>query len=176
MRNELDRTRTSQALLLAVSCMLSSWGAAAEDRGAPPPPPPPIEVILEENADRLGLDPAVSQQIEAISIESRQRGEVIRGRLHAAHDQMRALLSQENPEEEAVMRQADTIGELETEARKDRLLGMLRVRALLTPKQREELVRIHEERRAERPRRGRRGPPPHGPPDGHPPPPPGFPP
>jgi hypothetical protein len=43
------------------------------------------------------------------------------------------------------MKQAEAIGELELEERKNRLRATLRIRALLTPEQREELVRIREE-------------------------------
>ena len=57
---------------------------------------------------------------------------------------MRALLSQEVPDEAAVMRQADAIGALELAARKQRLQVMLRIRALLTPAQRQELMRLQE--------------------------------
>jgi hypothetical protein len=57
---------------------------------------------------------------------------------------MRALLSQEGPNEAAVMQQADAIGALELAARKQRLQVMLRIRALLTPAQRQELIRLQE--------------------------------
>jgi Spy/CpxP family protein refolding chaperone len=51
------------------------------------------------------------------------------------------------------MQQAEKIGALETDLQKQRLHTMLRIRALLTPEQRDELVKIHEERRG-RHRRG----------------------
>jgi hypothetical protein len=57
---------------------------------------------------------------------------------------MRALLSQEEPNEAAVMQQADTIGALELAALKQLLHVMLRIRALLTPAQRQELSRLQE--------------------------------
>jgi len=64
---------------------------------------------------------------------------------------MRALLSQELPDEAAVMQQADTIDALELTERKNRLQAMLRIRALLTPAQRQELIRrqgeLHSRRR-----------------------------
>ncbi len=47
------------------------------------------------------------------------------------------------------MRQAERIGAAKTELKKERLRTMLSIRALLTPEQRRELVRIHEEMRAE---------------------------
>ncbi len=75
------------------------------------------------------------------------------------------LLSQDDPDEAAVMQQAETIGKVETEMHKHRLSTLLAVRALLTPEQRAELTRIREEMRGEGRGRGgwRRGP---GPPPG----------
>ena len=75
---------------------------------------------------------------------------------------MRKLLDQEAPDLNGILRQADRIGAIETELNKLRLRTMLRIRGLLTPEQRQELVRIHEERRRERG---------HGDPPGPPPPP-----
>jgi hypothetical protein len=48
------------------------------------------------------------------------------------------------------MKQAEAIGELELEERKNRLRATLRIRALLTPEQREELVQIRKEERGRR--------------------------
>ena len=66
----------------------------------------------------------------------------------ARHREMRALLDQPEPGIDAVMRQAERIGAVETELQKRRLRTLLEIRGLLTPVQREELVRIHAERRA----------------------------
>jgi Spy/CpxP family protein refolding chaperone len=60
------------------------------------------------------------------------------------------------------MQWADRVGAAETELKKQRLRTMLEVRALLSPEQRQKLVKIFEERRARR----------HGFGDGPPPPPP----
>jgi Spy/CpxP family protein refolding chaperone len=51
-----------------------------------------------------------------------------------------------------VMEKAEAIGGAETALQKERLRTMLAIRALLTPEQRRELVRIHEEFRAEHPK------------------------
>jgi len=110
--------------------------------------------LIEQHADQLGLDDETLDAIQEIVKVSRKRGKVLRGDLHAAHEVMRSLLSQEVPDESAVMQQAEVIGALELEARKNRLRAMLQIRALLTPGQREELVRIRE---ASGPRK-RRGP------------------
>jgi Spy/CpxP family protein refolding chaperone len=66
---------------------------------------------------------------------------------------MRALLSQELPDEAAVMQQADAIGALELAERKNRLQAILQIRAVLTPAQRQELIRrwgeLHSRRRSD---------------------------
>ncbi len=127
-----------------------------------------MDRLLEEHAERLGLDSDTREQIQSITTTSRMEGDEIRDRLHALHGEMRTLLSQENPDEAQVMEQAERVGLLEIEARQHRLRGMLRVRALLTPEQREELVRIHDERKRTRGERHSPGdypgPPKHGPP------------
>ncbi len=171
-RARSGRRVRATAVAVALLTLGLAAGASGEERWPRPPPPPggppgppphhrggppPIERVLERNAERLGLDPATEAEIRAISSASRAEGERIRASLDAAHRTMRALLSQDAPAEAEVMRQAEQIGALETEAQKSRLRAMLRIRSLLTPEQRAVLVEIHEERRA---RRGeRRGPP-----------------
>ena len=135
-----------------------------------------MDRVLERHAERLGLDAATQAEIETLSEESRAARRASQERLRVLHDEMRALLAVEVPDEAGVMAQAERIGAAEVELEKHRLRSMIRIRALLTPEQREELVRIHAEnegRRGER-REGRR-PPRHGPRrDGDRPPPPRF--
>ena len=100
--------------------------------------------FITEYAERLGLDQETLAAIRTIVEASRAHGETLRTELQQAYVQMRALLSQEVPDEAAVMRQADAIGALELAARKQRLQVMLRIRALLTPAQRQELIRLQE--------------------------------
>jgi Spy/CpxP family protein refolding chaperone len=119
-------------------------------RGHGPPPGPPPERFIEEHAERLGLSDETLETLREIVDESRGRGRALRVELRYAHEKMRELLSQEEPDESAVMKQAEAIGELELEERKNRLRATLRIRALLTPEQREELVRIREEERGRR--------------------------
>lgn len=117
--------------------------------------PPPMERVLERHAERLGLDDETRERIGAISDETHAAAEPLLEQLHELREQLHEALSAETPEESQVMSLADRIGAAETEARKLRLRSMLRIRALLSPAQREELVKIHEEMRE---RRGRLGP------------------
>jgi Spy/CpxP family protein refolding chaperone len=183
-------TRLQSALgagaLLVALCAPALAHAQQEPAPPPPPPgderpafgrrhgPPPFEDVLERNAERLGLDDATRAKVRAVADEARPEGDRLREEVRAAHREMRTLLGQDTPDEAAVLAQADRIGQAETALQKQRLRTMLAIRALLTPAQRAELVKIHEERRtgwkAKREKWGRGGPP--APPDGGVPPPP----
>ena len=89
-------------------------------------------------------------QIREISESARAEGRGLRDQMKAQRDAMRALLDQDTPDQSTVMAQADAIGELKTQLRQNQLAAMLEVRALLTPEQRAELVKLHEERRERR--------------------------
>ncbi len=100
--------------------------------------------FIAEYVERLGLDQETLAAIRTMVEASRAQGETLRTELRQAYAQMRALLSQEVPDKAVVMQQADAIGALELAARKQRLQVMLRIRALLTPGQRQELMRLQE--------------------------------
>lgn len=123
--------------------------AAARGRGKHGHGPPPIDRVLERHADRLGLDDALRARIRGLAREGHDAAESHFEELHELHDGLRELLSADSPDEEAVMRQAERIGAVKTELKKQRLRTMLAIRSLLTPEQRRELVRIHEEMREE---------------------------
>ncbi|MEM7413639.1 MAG: Spy/CpxP family protein refolding chaperone [Myxococcota bacterium] len=132
--------------------------------GGPPPHggppgkrrgPPPLERVLERHSDRLALDAETRDAIDAIALESRDQRAALQTELKSLHDGMRGLLSTARPDEAAVMQQAEKIGAAETELEKSRLRSMLRIRALLTREQLDELVEIHKERREKK--RERRG-------------------
>ena len=101
--------------------------------------------FVAHHSDRLDLDEGTRAAIEEIVVASRDGGEALRSQIRQAHQELRGLLRAEAPDEEAVMHKAEAIGLLETQAMKYRLHKMLEIRALLTPTQRAELERIHEE-------------------------------
>ena len=144
--------------LTAAALLLASAGAAF---GKPPHAPhhgrrgpPLIEQVLERHAERLGLDAQARARIEEIADAAQAESEPLRETLHALHDELRAELAKDAPEEATVMQLAERIGAAETDERKLRLRSMLRIRALLTEQQRAELVKIHAERRRDEPRHG----------------------
>ena len=147
--------------LFVLALPLGAGAALAE-----PPPPheggdrPGIERILERHAERLQLDDATRAQIRALAEAGRAKSAPQREALRLLHDEMHVLLTADAPEEAAVLAKAEEIGRAETALHKERLRTMLAIRALLTPEQRRELVRIHEEFRAQHPdwrHGGRRG-------------------
>jgi Spy/CpxP family protein refolding chaperone len=141
------RVRTTLNILV-VCVLLTALTAPGVSRAEAERPPRDTSArpdrFIAEYAERLGLDQETLVTIRTIVEASRAQGETLRADLRQAYAQMRALLSQEEPNEAAVMQQADAIGALELAARKQRLLVMLRIRALLTPAQRQELSRLQE--------------------------------
>jgi Spy/CpxP family protein refolding chaperone len=122
-----------------------SASSGADSRRTPREAGSQSDRFIEEQAQQLGLDEKTMAAIRTIVDASRTRGESLRVELRTAYTQMRALLSQDLPDEAAMMQQADTIGALELAERKNRLQAMLHIRALLTPAQRQELIRLQGE-------------------------------
>jgi Spy/CpxP family protein refolding chaperone len=128
-------------LLITLTALdVSRVGAQRPSRDASAQP----DRFIAEYVERLGLDQETLKTIRTIVDASWVQGETLRTELRQAQIQMRTLLSQETPNEAAVMQQADAIGALELTIRKQRLQVMLQIRALLTPAQRQELVRLPE--------------------------------
>ncbi len=105
--------------------------------------------FIEEHAAQLGLDDQTQAAIDEIVGESQERARELRPKLRGMHREMHDLLSQDTPDELAVMQQAEAIGQAETELHKYRLQTLIKIRALLTDEQRAELTRIREETRAQ---------------------------
>jgi Spy/CpxP family protein refolding chaperone len=139
---------TVQAL---VACMLLASltvpGLSHADTGRPlrDAGPHPGRFIEEEYAERLGLEAETLAAIRTIVEAAGLQNKALWAEMHQAYARMRELLSQEMPDTTAVMQQADTISALELAQRKNRLQAMLQIRALLTPAQRQELVRLQGE-------------------------------
>lgn len=115
---------------------------------APPDASPRHSRRFEKFVEELNLDQKTLIEVKKILDASRATHKKLLGPLRTARERMRALLQQENPDEAAVMAQADAIGALETEARKQRLRTMIQVHALLTAEQRAKLVEMLRTRRS----------------------------
>ena len=142
----LDLIGFFTALLAGVA--IASVGFAQPPFGGPRPGGGP-DRFTTEHAAQLGLDDPTREAIDQIVDESRKRARELRGELRGLHQDLHELLSQETPDEAAVMQQAEAIGQAETELHKHRLETLIRIRALLTDEQRAELIGIREETRAQ---------------------------
>ena len=107
------------------------------------------EQLLQE----IGVDRDTRDQIEAISKSSEVRAKETNMKIRHAQKKMRTLLDQASPNSEKVMQQVETIGALEIEADKHRLMTMLGIRKLLTPEQRISLEELHKDHRGKKKRR-----------------------
>jgi Spy/CpxP family protein refolding chaperone len=144
-----SRRRGARAAL-ALAALLVAPRLAGAWPGEPPPGPPgggPPGGFIGQDLDQLGLAPETRAQIDRIVADARARGEALRPQIEAAHRTLHDLLTQGAPDQEAVMHQAEALGALELSEHKNRLEAMLAIRALLTPEQRDQLVRSHEEGR-----------------------------
>jgi Spy/CpxP family protein refolding chaperone len=130
------------SLVVVLSLFLSAAALARPPFGGPPGPPGP-EGLIEEYADRLGLDDEARAAIRAIVDASHERAAGLHQDHREARRALRDLLSQDSPDEASVMQQAELLGAIETEMTKHRLGTLLRIHALLTPEQREEMMAIH---------------------------------
>jgi Spy/CpxP family protein refolding chaperone len=140
------RTLITAALVLIPFIAVS--GTVLAQRGfGPPGKGDPMGGFLERNAEELGLDDETTEAIQQVLEEGRERARGLDGALQEAHRVMRDLLRQDVPDKVTVMRQAEVIGELETERQKHRLSTLIEIRSLLTPEQRELLVDRREARR-----------------------------
>ena len=94
---------------------------------------------LERDVARLGLPQDQLANVYEVIDQARVQRRAFDGELHVAHERMRALLDQDAPSVEAVTTQADSIGALQTEARKVELRALVQVRNLLTAEQWQQL-------------------------------------
>jgi Spy/CpxP family protein refolding chaperone len=94
---------------------------------------------LERDVARLGLPQDQLANVYQVIDQARVQRRGFDGELHVAHERMRELLDQDAPSVEAVTSQADSIGALQTEARKVELRALVQVRNLLTAEQWQQL-------------------------------------
>ena len=125
-------------------------GAAQAQRPEPRAP----GGLIERHAERLGLEGEALAQIQEVLRQSGEQHAAMIEELRSERGRLRALLGNPTPDSTQVLRQADRLGSLETRMQKNRLEAILRIRNLLTPEQRGELLRIREEGRPQA-RRGR---------------------
>ncbi|HTO54103.1 MAG TPA: Spy/CpxP family protein refolding chaperone [Myxococcota bacterium] len=148
--------RPTVRLTLAAIAALPFWfvsPAFADPPGPGGPGGPGMEARFEKKLDQLGLNDAQSQKVHAILDSAKPQRDAMRTQIRQAFQDMHALLDQDTPDQNAVLAQADKIGQLTTQAHKNMLTTLLAVRAELTPDQRSKLkesMRDHGGRRFHR--------------------------
>jgi Spy/CpxP family protein refolding chaperone len=135
----------------ALAASAGAWPGAGPGHGAGP-----HGRFLERQLERLDLPAETRSAVQAVLDESKAARQELHQQIRAAHESMRALLEKDPVDEAAVMAQADAIGALMTQSRKQELGTLIRVRSLLTPEQRAELDAQMQARR-ERGWHGKRG-------------------
>jgi len=119
--------------------------------GADPPDRRPPGSFAVRYAEGLGVDAEGQARIQEIVARSGLRDAALRDELHAARQRIRDLMdATHHPDEAAVMAQADAIGALEAEIHKNRLRAIFEIRELLSPEQRQQLLRIRDEKHPRR--------------------------
>lgn len=157
------RSRNLVASTLAIVSLFMVGTAMARPPGPPPGGGPggSNEGRLERLVEELALEESTRAEVDALLDASRVSGRAIRRRLRAAHDEMRALLESPEPDEATIFAHVEAISALQAEMEKNRLGTLIRVRALLSPEAREQLLEKMRRGPPDRPRRDGR--PPAGP-------------
>jgi Spy/CpxP family protein refolding chaperone len=152
------------ALVLAVASGTTMTAATAfadpprrERRGDDGGGPPPAHQILRDHADELGLSDAVKRQIAELVRSGRESREPLRRAVRDARERIADLSRVDNPDRAQVMAAIEAHGRAEIALRQHDMDVLLRIRALLTPEQRQKLRDIMEEERERHGRRGRGG-------------------
>jgi len=127
------------ALTLVAGVALAGRGFAwpgGGPGGGPAGGPGPHGRFLERQLDALNLPADTRAKIQAVLDASRPGQQALHQQMRTAHESMRALLEADPVDEQAVMTQADSIGALMTQSRKQELATLIQVRGLLTSDQR----------------------------------------
>jgi Spy/CpxP family protein refolding chaperone len=139
--------RWKPALMLALVASLAAGGAWARPPHGPGGRHGPPERMIEEHAEELGLDEETREAIRGLVDDSRDQAEELHAELHDLRRGMHDLLSEDEPDREAVMARIDAMGAVETQLHKHRVGTMLAIRAKLTPEQRQALTQLRHEGR-----------------------------
>ncbi len=147
--------RAARALTLAAGlaltlAVLSADRASAEGRRHRAP-----GEVVARHAERLGLDADTQAALARILEESGGQYRELEEEERAERGEFRALMSVPEPDRDAILAQADVLDALRSRAHRSKLDAILRIRELLTPEQRAQLIEIRNE---ERPWRRGRGP------------------
>jgi len=142
----MNRLLEAPLLAIALAVLVLSGAAAAQVSVGPRLPPGLVEAMLvEQTAGRLELDvetlAAVRALIEEVAAAEVALGEEIREQRSLLRD----LLEQPLPDEAELRPIANSLSELNAQAQWLQLQTSVRVRALLTPAQRAQLIEFRKQ-------------------------------
>ena len=136
------------------AALLLSGVATAQVTLGPRVGPGTAEVrLVERNAERLKLDEKTLAAVQALGAEATAEDEKLNKQLRDERLKLRDLLSEELPEEAALMKQSQLVSKLGADIQKLQMQTTLRVRKLLTVEQRKELLELRKNVRQPRRRR-----------------------
>jgi len=136
----MRRTLLAAAALLVAGVLVAAAGHARPPFRGPSHHGP--GGFVERHAEQLGLDAVQQEAISGIVAESHDSGAALHDELRALRGELHELLTQDPPDVEAVMAQADAIGAAEVALHKQRLSTMIAIRNQLSPEQRESLKEL----------------------------------
>jgi Spy/CpxP family protein refolding chaperone len=151
----------SRSTLLSIlgavaAAFLLSGVAAAQVSLGPRVGPGVAEVrLVERNAEQLELDEKTIAAVQELAAEVSARDEKLNGQMREERLKLRDLLDEALPEETALMKQAAAVSSLAADMQKHQMQTSLRVRKLLTPEQRTELMELRKNVKQPRRRRQR---------------------
>lgn len=134
MRRFLQGSAVSLALALGAALALGS-GASARSGGHG------FDQLsgLEQGLGQLELDGETREFVYSVLDEARAAKRELREALRTEYEALKALLDESEPDQEAVLAQADAIGKLRTEERKLELRALVQVLGALDEEGREAL-------------------------------------
>lgn len=152
----MPASRSTPLLTLGAvaAAFLLSGVAAAQVTMGPRVGPGIAEVrLVERNAERLKLDEKTIAAVQELATEASARDEKLSGQMRDERLKLRDLLNEALPEEAALMKQTAAVSSLAADMQKHQVQTSLRVRKLLTPEQRTELMELRKNVRQPRRRR-----------------------
>jgi Spy/CpxP family protein refolding chaperone len=109
--------------------------------------------LVERNAERLELDEKTVAAVQALATEAGGQEEKRNKQMRDERLKLRDLLNEELPEEAALMKQVKVVSDLGVAIQKLQMETTLRVRKLLTPEQRKQLMELRKNVRQQQRRR-----------------------
>lgn len=138
MRGSWMKRTAMLGLVLAATATVAG-GALAKPHGGGGHGRGNLLMHIERGVERIELTAETKQAVYAVLDGARNERRALTDQIRTARDQMKAALDAETPSLDAVLAQADSIGALETQAKKIELAAVVKVKSLLTDEQWKEL-------------------------------------